>query len=480
MAELAIDTGYYESSVVPFSAQRAVNLYPQAPLGPGTLSGGALFSTPGILSLTETDGAGRGAIKFLNELYSVNGNTFYKIEEDGTLTPLGTVTGTDRVVMDQNGLCVCIIVPSGTDNTGYFYDPTRGFYEITDPTFTEYTRQEGGVTSVAYISGYFVYTTGFEFFLGSLPTAISRGQDFPPLDFATAEVKPDLNVRSFAIKNELYILGEESIEVFRVTGNEFPFVRIQGATIDKGLRSPHGIIEFDNTFFFLGDYKTESCAIWKVGRGTAQKISTDAIDNVIQQYTPEEINSVFANAYSEEGNYFVCFTFPDRTFVFDATVSAIKQRPVWHERLSNDTQWRVSTITNIYNRVLVTDLINGHVGILDRTNLQEYGEDITREFSTAYIYNNAGAFFVSQLELQTESGVGLDPVRNEGENPAIMLSISDDGGRTFYEVSERALGKFEQYSVLQRWYRLGRAETKRIFKFSITSPVRVNILRCDI
>ena len=480
MAELSIDTGSYESSSTPFSAQRCVNLYPQSPQAPGTLSKGPLFFTPGILALSETLGPGRGAIKFLNQLYSVNGDTLYKIDEDGTLTPLGTVAGTDRVIMDQNGLAICIIVPSGTDSPGYFYDPDRGFYEITAPVFKEYTRQEGGVNSVAYIGGYFVYTTQYEFFLGSLPTAISRGQNFPPLDFATAEVKPDLNVRSFAIKNELYILGEESIEVFRNTGADFPFVRIQGATIDKGLRARYSLVEFDNTFFFLGDYRNEGIAIWKAGRGSAQKVSTDAIDHMMQQYTPAEIDDVFATAYSEEGNYFVAFTFPDRTLVYDAAVSALKQRPVWHERLSGGTQWRVSTITQVYNRSIVTDLLGGNVGILDRSNLEEYGEDISREFSTAYIYNKGTSFFVSKLELQCETGVGLDPVRDQGVDPKILMSISDDGGHTFSDAGERALGKFGNFSRLVRWYRLGRAETKRIFKFSITSPVRVNILRCDI
>ena len=59
MTNIAIDAGFYQSSVLQFSAQNCVNVYPVNPQNKGAISGGSLFSTPGLQQLFTVDGVGR-------------------------------------------------------------------------------------------------------------------------------------------------------------------------------------------------------------------------------------------------------------------------------------------------------------------------------------------------------------------------------------------------------------------------------------
>lgn len=466
MPEIPIDIGFYESSTLPLAAQNCVNHYPQNPQTKGAISSGALFSTPGAYQVaTVGTGPGRGYNVFNDELYIISGNNFYKISNTGGVTNLGTISGSGRVITSNNGVTICIQVPGGS---GYFYSGSTGLFEITDPVYQDFQAQAGGVTGLTYKDGYFIFTTAFEFFLSSLVTD-NGGRNFNALDFGTAEIKPDKNVRPMTVKNELYIFGTDTIELFQNTGaTGFPFQRINGATIDKGLAAIHSLIEFDNSFVFIGGGFGESIAVWRGLSGSATKISTSAIDHALQQYTQAQISDAYAWTYTEDGNFFVGFGLPDTTFVYDATTAAIQGRPVWHERQSNESEWRVNHVIDVYGKNYVLDSVDGRVGVLDRNILKEYGEDITREFTGAYLYNQGSSFTVTAVELKTESGVGNIKGTGSGEDPQVELLMSDNGGRSFFSMGSRSLGGFEDYKARQVWTRVNRVEQTALFRFKTT------------
>lgn len=472
MPEIPIDIGFYESSSLPLAAQSCINHYPQNPQTKGAVSTGALFSTPGIsqFALAES-GPGRGYNIFNGGLYVVIGSGFFKISKAGVVISLGTISGTERVITSNNGITIAIVVPGGA---GYFYDATNGLEEITSPVYQDFQAQEGGVTSVTYKDGYFVFTTGFEFFLSSLVTT-NGGRNFDGLNFGTAEVKPDRNVVCANVKNELYIAGTDSIQLFQNTGaSGFPFQAIIGATIDKGVAARHSFIEFDNSFVFVGGGIGESIAIWRGLSGAAVKVSTAAIDHALQQYTEDEISDVFAWTYTEDGNFFVGFGLADTTYVYDATTSAIQGRPVWHQRESAGAAWRANHVIDVYAKNYVLDSENGRIGWLDRTFTTEYGEDITREFTGAYLYNQGQSFTISLMELKTESGVGNQKGTGHGENPQVESLISVNNGKVFTSLGSRSLGTFEDFDARQVWKRLGRAENTALIRFRTTGESIVN------
>ena len=379
---IPIFEGFYESDSLPLAAQTAINLYPNIPQTKGGLSQGGLFRTPGVQLVNNVgSGAGRGFHKAqkTGSLYQVIGSTLWKQDSSALPTAVsGTISGSGYVSMANNGLVVAIIVPGGN---GYFYTISTGLLtQITDAIFVDFQTQQGGVTSVVEKDNRFIYTTDIEFFLGSDASVID-GKNFDALQFEDAEVDPDPIVRGMEINDVLYMINTETTEVYsNVGGTAFPYIRIKGATIDKGLKSRFGIIEFNKSFIFLGNNIQESPAIWLTGSGTATKLSTTAIDQVIQGYSDAELSAVHAWSYSQDGATFAGFTFPNETFVYDATASALSGSPKWHKRQTDGIRWRVQDVVTNFGKVLVQDNQDGRNGQLSRQFVTEYDEAITRTF----------------------------------------------------------------------------------------------------
>lgn len=463
MIELDIATGSYESDSLPLAAQRCINLFPNYPQADApALSERALFSTPGITLSDTAGGINRGSCLMGGIPYLVQGTSLCSLDSGLNLTVLGTITGTTRVSMATNGTKLVIVVPG---ETAYVYEAATGnLSSITDVDFIL-------SDTVVYKDGYFVFTAsnGSVFFNSGL----NDPENFSALDFGTAEINPDKIVAAHVNHNELFILGEETVELFQnIGGAGFPFQRIPGANIQKGCHAKHSVVEFDNTFLFAGGGKDEKTAIWKVtGSSSAVKISTSAVDRVIQGYTKAQISTIFAHTYAQDGNFFAVFTFPDRTFVYEATASAHIGRPVWHERQTGVTnaKWRVNSIITAYGKHIVGDNVDGRVGYLDKSVFTEYGNTIFRQKTTLPVPSD----FWGDLELTMEAGVG------DVDDPEVRLDWSDDGGRTWGSELFRGFGKVGEYFRRVIWRRLGDTPKYRVLRFTVTDPVKVVMIKLE-
>lgn len=478
--EFRLDLGFYESNSLPLAAQECVNMFPQNPQTIGALSTGALFHTPGIGSFTTTAGGpNRGAYGApINGVpYVVSGQRLYSVNSNWTNTELGTVAGTSRVSMASNGTVVAIIVPG---SAGYFHNIESGTTtEITDSIFLEFMAQDGGVTSVAYKSGFFVYTTNIEFFSGSANTADENfGQNFNALDFDIAKISPDKNVRAVTINDELYICGTKTLQLFQQFSTpDFVFQSIDGASISKGLAARFGIIEFDGSALFIGGSPKDGIGIFRVGAGTAVKKSTSTIDGILDTYTQDEIETCFAFAWGEDGNLFAGFTLPRHTFIFNGTASAIQGRPVWTTCETDDSRWRVQDVFRAYNKNFVTDSVDGRVGVLSINTSSEYGVGSAWSVAGAFASNLGRTLTYSSVELVIEAGVGLEGGEPSGTDPQIRLEISNDGGRTFDDFGGRSMGKQNEFKKRLIWNRVGDSDFSSILRFSGDDPVKTRLLK---
>ena len=471
--QLPLDTGYYESDSLPLASQNCINMYPNNPAAQGTLASGSLFRTPGIEELPSIGfGPGRGFHKFQKDetLFSVSGTQLYRQDSGFAAVLVGTISGTGRVSMADNGLVICIIVPDGN---GYFYDISGGtLSQITDSGFLSF----GQTTSVVLKNNRFVYSTDDEMYVGS-DILVNNGKSFDPLAFDDAEISSDPNLRVMTIKNELYIFGSETTEVYQAYSDPtFQFLRIHGATIDKGLKSRFGVIEFDNSFLFLGNGKGEKPAIWLGGSGMATKVSTAAIDVAIQRYTDTELSSVFAWSYTQDGATFCGFTFPDETFIYDATASSLQQKPVWHQRESDGSRWRPNDVVTIFGNIVVSDYFDGRMGRLRRDVATEYGNTISRETTGIITMNDSISFKISSVELNATSGTS--PVT--GDERVIELQYSLNGGRSFSSAGTRSLGRAPDYLTRQIWRRIGRVPYSIMFRFKSDDLGLADYNRLDI
>jgi hypothetical protein len=471
---------FYQSESKPFASQRCINWIPHVAES-GALSTRALFQPLGKRQFTDTlAGINRGSITADGVPFFVQGNSLVSVDVNGTVTNHGTISGSGRVSMavnaknaDTGSQFIVIVVPGG--NAYAFATVTNVLTQITSANFRT-------ADTVVFKDGYFVFSAsaGDVYFNSNLNNPLV----YSALDFGTAEISPDRIVALHVNHNELFIAGGETIELAQNVGGEgFPFRRIPGANIQKGIHAKFSLVEFDNTFCFVGGGKNELSAIWKVtGSSSVQKISTDAIDTEIQKFTLAEINDSFAVTWAERGQFFAAFTFestriPSRTFVYNATASTLLQGRVWFELQSGltDNRWNVQSITAAYGKLLVGDSTSGVIGELHRETLTYYGDPISRHMATQPFDSDGLPIFAGDFEATFQAGVGLTV--GQGSEPVVRMDKSDDGGHTFSSETKRKIGKIGEYGHRTIWRRQGRFPVARTIRLTVTDPVRANLIR---
>lgn len=453
---LPITDGYYEDALRPISSQQLVNMY-VVPVGTNGLSNGYLRGVAGIEEVADSgQGKTRGSIVFGGNYYRVDGSRLVRVNSDLTVTDLGSIPGGGRLSMATNDKNILIVSPTGP---GYFYDETNGLEKIVDPNFYSY----GQARTVVFIDGYYVLNTDDVIFNSSLVTT-NDGKDFDPLDFGTAEVKPDKITSVAVYRNQLYAMGTETIEVFSNVGGEgFPFQRIEGALINKGSFCRHVAVEFDNSLWFVGNEKNEQPGIWRINGGVPQKMSTIPIDYAISGKT--DFDDYFGWTYGQEGAYFVGFNFADDVFCFESVGGK------WCERILQNP---IQTVDKAYDRLLVGST-DGKVGELKMDVYTEYGVELPCYFSTSPFNNDGDQFFVPEVEMKCRSGAGniLD------EDPKVWLQWSWDNGYTFNNKLERQLGGRGDVTLRQIWRRLNWVDDSITLRFGISDRCERAFLKLE-
>ena len=95
--------------------------------------------------------------------------------------------------------------------------------------------------------------------------------------------------------------------------------------------------------------------------------------------------------------------------------------------LQSENRWRVNDVADIFGVNIVTDNVDGRIGLMSRDFVTEYGETVKRQFSGAFFADQGNPVFVHQLEIRNETGVG----NSDSTDPQQKLELSVDGGRTF-------------------------------------------------
>lgn len=470
--ELNFADGFYVSQSSLLIDKRVVNAYPVIPQA-DALSKRALLRTPGIKQFADSgSGNSRGGIVFTNGIpYRVIGNSLISTNVNGVITNHGTITGVSDVSITSNGINIAIQDPTGNS---YFFTPSTGILELNN---TAAFLSFGQARTVTFKDGFYIYTTDSIFFTSS-PKTVNDGKDFNALDFADAEISPDKIVAGHNNHNQLYILGENTIEVFQtISTSGFPFQRIPGAMIQKGCAAIFSVVEFDNGFLFLGGDVGEQPAIWKALGSSIQKISNSSIDQLLQKSTTEEISNTRAFTYSQNGSFFAVFTIGDNTFSYDATTSALSGKNEWHERQTGITNgvgfqpWRGIHGLKAFGKILIGDDRSGKIGELDFNTLTEYGDNVERFFTTKPFSNQGDDIFSHEIELIMQTGVGDETT----PNPQIRMDYSDNGGRTFSNEIPQSIGAVGKFNTRVRWTRLGSIPRDRMLRFKMTDPVEYNI-----
>jgi len=407
-------------------AARLVNMYAELSEGKSNV---VLHGTPGLASEATRATVKCRGIHFMGVVrYEVVGDALYK---DGT--NVGLIDGTGLVDMATNGTQLVIVT---NQNTGYIYTVAGGLVQITDADFP-------GATSVDYLDGYFLFTepnTGI-FFI----SALNDAGDIDALDFATAESDPDNLVRVFVDHREVWLMGEDTCEIWINTGNaSFPFERLDGAINEKGLRGKFTPTKTDNSLFWVD---RDGIVRRAVDGYTPVRISTHDIEHQIAKGNLDDAEGF---SYVQEGHEFYVLTVPGAgTFTYDAATQW------WHERNSqtngvDDGRWRASGHARKSGVHYVGDYLTGDIYTLDLDSYTENGAEQVAELLFPPIQFDGERFRVFSVRLDMEGGVG--------DSPQVMLQTSRDG-KTWSNEVWRDFGALGDYTKRVVWRRLEMFET---------------------
>lgn len=455
--QIPILSGIYTNEASDFRVAYPLNLVP-VPVQSG-ISAGYLRPAEGLVAYGDGPGIDRGGINWNGFCYRVMGQKLLRVEQDGSFTLLADIPGTGPVTMDY-GFDRLAIAANGQ----LFYWTGSSLLTVTDADI-------GTVLDMCWVDGYYMTTDG-EFLI---VTELGDPLSVNPLKYGSSEADPDPIKAVLKLRNEPHALNRYTIEAFDNVGGEFfPFARIEGAQIQKGVVGTHACCLFSDAIAFVGGGRNEAVSVYLGANGQTQRIATREIDQVLESLTEAQLEAIEVEQRVLEGHMFLYIHLPDRALVYDLNASRILQEPVWHilsSAIQGFSQYRARHFVNCYGKWLVGDPTSTKYGYTTDTVSTHFGDMTGWEFSTLIMYNEGRGAVVHQLELVTLNGrINADPV--------VWTSYSTDGV-TFGQELPKPAGKFGERNRRIAWLRNGILRPWRIQRFRSTSEAHISIARLE-
>jgi hypothetical protein len=288
-----------------------------------------------------------------------------------------------------------------------------------------------------------------------------HGFAFDPLAIAAKSGYPDPLQGLIVMHREIWLIGQLTTEIWYDSGAaDFPFQAMPGAFVEHGCIAPYSISAQDLSVFWLSQDKQGQTIVLEGSSYQARRISTNAIENEIRDYS--KISDAIGFCYQEEGHVFYVLTFPaaNVTWVYD------KSTQLWHQRAWTDNngylnKHRANTVMNAYGTVVCGDWENGNIYKWDLDTYTDSGQPISRIRSMPHALENLNRVSYSQLLADMEVGEDVFVT----DKPVVNLRWSDDRGKTYGNYIQQTLGLTGQYLTSVQWRRLGIARD-RVFELS--------------
>jgi hypothetical protein len=417
----------------------------------------------GIVSNGTGPGTDRGGINWEGKLYRVMGTKLVEISSEGVVTELGDVGGPIGELVTFDYSFDQLAIASG--ERLYYWNGST-LTQVTDPDL-------GVVLDVVWVDGYFMTTDG-EFLV---VTELTDPTQVNPLKYGSSEVDPDPVVALLKLRNEIYALNRNTIEVFdNVGGSLFPFARIDGAQIQKGVVGTFACCVYQESIAFLGSGRNEAPGIYLGANGKATKISTQEVDEILLQFTEEQLATVKLEARNDRAHQHLYIHLPDRTLVFDAAASQVLQDFVWFtltSTLVGFAPYRARNMVYAYDKWLVGDPQSSNIGYLVDTIGSHWGEQVRWEFGTLIVYNEGKGALFHEMELVSLTGrVAL------GIDPQISTNYSVDG-LSYSQEKFIKVGTIGNTSKRLAWFQQGHMRNFRIQRFRGDSDSHISFVRLE-
>lgn len=510
----------YRSQSKSAAADECINLYPETVESSGGTRS-VLYGTPGSnLFVTLPTSPVRALWAGDNRLFAVGGNSLYEITAAGVVTLVGvisndatpaTIVANGSQLMIVSGSSVWVsnggapAIPTFPPFTGVVNTNLLDVAWVSGDQFTAamvgavitinglpytvatfvnasnltLTGPAGIQTAVAYqvfgasnvtgtagcyLDGYFIILRPNSNQINV--SGLLDGTSWGDMDFAIRSGGQDRLVTIFADHQELWLMGQKTIEVWYNSGAAgFPFERIQGSFIDEGIIAQWSVAKVDGAIVWLaGDDRGVGWVMAATGYQPV-RISTFAVEYAISQYAT--ITDAIAYTYVEKGHSFYVLTFPtaNATWVYDLTM---KQ---WHQRMEGATsnkapgQFHATTFGGVH---FTGSYSSGKIYKQSINYFTDDGATIRRTRSAPYVSDDLQ--WVRYNSLQLDMQMGVVPAVGPGSAPVVTLNVSNDGGYTFGPNRNMAAGTINQFTKRAYWMQLGRSRD-RVFKVTMTEPI---------
>ncbi|NOR51297.1 MAG: hypothetical protein GQ470_01635, partial [Gammaproteobacteria bacterium] len=286
----------YQSRSRPLSSQRTQNWYQQ--LTEQGKDNYVLMPFPGLKLVGNEVGIDRGFHRMAEILYQVKGTSLYEISSNGTHTLRGTIPGTGRAIIRDDGINMFIVADL---KVWQYTTDTNLVTEVTNANIT-------GSKSVDFFNNQFIYTKD----RFSTVSDVGNGAEAIGLNIVGEETLPDDLVRDYVFDEVIYRCGNRSIVGWYNSGvGAPPIEKLQGRIFTVGLAAINSIAETDEAFYWMGD----DHAIYRASAGRSERVSSYAISNELQKH--EDLSDSIGHTFTFEGQNFYAISIPaaNKTFV---------------------------------------------------------------------------------------------------------------------------------------------------------------------
>ena len=227
---------------------------------------------------------------------------------------------------------------------------------------------------------------------------------------------------------------------------------------------------------FIGGGRNEAPSVWLISGSNAERIATREIDQLLTEFTEEELSNVLVEARVDKGYRHLFIHLPNQTLVFDAAATTAAGAPVWFTlatSLVGNSQYRAKNLVWVYNRWNVGDPASTAFGYLSDSLSSHWGVLNGWEFATIILYNQSRGLLFHELELVSLTGNSIF-----GTDPSIWTSYTEDGVTWSQERVCKA-GMTGARGKRLSWLQQGRMRQWRAQKFRGTSDAQLAVARLE-
>ena len=429
---------------------------------------GYMINYYGLTDFATGQGVSRGSIWVeragLEGQYRVSGTSLIKIENDQSVTVLGTISGTDQASMTYSLNNLAIVA----DKKLYYYNPTDGFRQIIDSAV-------GSPIDIVWADFRFVLTDGEYLFQSSLLDE----SEYEPLDFSGSDFQPD-KILGVGLNddNELISFGALTTEYFQNIGRDnFSYTRIQLKAVKSGIAGTHCKAEFKNKWFSLTRRASTQFQFSIIQSGSSESITSREIEKVLTNYTYEELSKTKIEVFTKDAVTWMIAHLPSETLAYNYTLSKVIGIDLAWSILKTDVyadktyRGKDMTYDPRFSKWLIGDKLGGKIGFLDDSVCTHYNEIVEGLLFTPIIPMET--LSINEIKFKTIPGISPD------NDATVFVSRTDDMRVHSKEHIEQYGVRFDyNKNFISRNHGYVRDETA--FKIRTASRSRMAFCRFDV